>query len=168
MTEPLDYRAFANLKAALQAIAQGAGFFYSVDDTAVKLDFDNGVEEMLAPDGPRPCVLIELRQERWEYHGAGEVLHTLPATLHWLHTPAPVSDAVLGEPAVPQDEDRMRMFYRGCADVEKAITADTSRGGLVPDTRITDRRWNPLNGNQEVWAEIDIEMSVYRTYGVPA
>ena len=168
MTEPIDFRILANLKAALQAIAVSAGFYYDVDDAAVKLDADHGVEEMLAPNGPRPCLVIELRQESWEYHAAGEVLYTMPLTVHWWHTPAPPADALLGEPTPPQDEDRMQMYFRGVADIEKSVTADTSRGGLAVDTRITDRRWNPVNGGNDVWAEVDLELRVYRTYGVAA
>lgn len=168
MPEPIDYRVMANLKASLQAIATSAGYYYDVDNGAVKLDADHGVEAMLEPTGPRPCVLVELRNESWEYHPAGQVLYTLPVTVHWFHRSAPLVDVLLGEPSPPHDEDRMQMFYRGCADVEKALTADTSRGDLVPDTRITDRRWNPVNGGNDVWAELDVEMRVYRAYGVPS
>lgn len=168
MTEPIDFRILQNLKRALQAIAVNAGFYYDVDDAAVKLDAEHGVEEMWEPTGPRPFVVIELRPEAWEYHASGEVLYTMPMTVNWVHTPASPADALLGEPMPPQDEDRMQMYFRGLADVEKAIAADTSRGGLAVDTRITDRRWNPVNDGNDVWAEVDLELRVYRTYGVAA
>lgn len=168
MPEPHDYRLLLNLKAALQAISVAAGFFYTVDDAAVKLDAEHGVEELIAPNGPRPFVLIELRAESWEYHPSGEVLYTLPLTVHWVHTPAPMDDVVLNAPTAPEDEDRLRFYCRGVADIEQALASDAGRAGLSVDTRITGRRWNPTTGGQDVWAEIDVELSVYRRYGVPA
>jgi hypothetical protein len=163
--EPHDYRLLANLKAALQAIAVSAGFYYNVDNAAVKLDAEQGVEEMIAPGGPRPCIFIRLREEQWEYFASGEVRYKVPVTIFWQHTPAPLADAVLGEPSPTQDEDRMRIYYRGVADIEKAIGADSGRNGLSVDTRITDRQWLDVD-TQDVWAAVDVELQVYRQYGV--
>lgn len=168
MAEPLDFLLLANLKAALQAIRVADGYYYGVDDAAVKMDAETTIDELVGPESLRPFVLIEPRPEEWEYHPSGEVLYSVPLTLHWVHDPLPMSDALLGEPAQAEDASRMRVYYRGVADIEKAITRDTSRGGRSVDTRITGRRWNPVNSGQDVWAEIDIELKVYRTYGVPA
>lgn len=167
-TEPHDYRLLTNLKAALQAIAVSAGYYFDVADMAVKLDAEHGVEALVAADGPRPFILIEPRSEEWEYHPSGEVMYRLPLTLHWVGTAVPSADAVLGEPTPPEDEDRFKVYSRGVADIEKALAADTGRSGLSVDTRITGRRWNPVNSGQDVWAEVDVDLTVHRVYGVPA
>ncbi len=167
-TEPVDYRLMAALKASLQGISQSSGYFYDLDDQAVKLDPEHGVEEMTAANGPRPCVIVEAQVETWEYHPAGEVLYTLPVIVHWIHAPAPLADAVLGEPVPPQDEDRMRMYYRGVADVEKAIAENSALNAITSGAKITGRRWNPVNGGNDVWAEVDVEFRIYPTYGSPA
>lgn len=167
-TEPFDYRLFAGLKAALRAISVANGYYYDVAHAAVKLDAEHGVEDLVAPNGPRPAIIIELRSEVWEYLGSGEVHYAIPATLHWLGTAVPLEDAVSGEPTPPDDEDRMRVYFRGLADIEKAITRDESLGGVSQKAQITDRRWNHVNGGQDVWAEVDVEFGNYRTYGAPS
>lgn len=171
MPEPREFLIVANLKAALQAIAVEDGYYYGVDDGAVILDPDHDIEALTAQGAPRPFVIIELGDEQWEYHPAGEVRLVMPGSIHWVHDPTPPGDAISGVPSVVDDAARMQVFWRGCADVERAITVDTGRGGLAVDTRITNRRWQPApggSGGQTVWAELTLEIIVYRTYGVPA
>jgi hypothetical protein len=152
---PIEYQAIRNAQAALQAIAIASGYFFDVVDAAVKLDPDQAAEALVRPDGSRPFILIEMRDEVWQYDQANELRLTLPFTLHW------VSDA---PPAV--DESRLEMFYQACADVEKALAVDISRGGVASDTRITKRRMDMPPGTR-VWALIDAEIWLRRQYGQP-
>lgn len=164
MPEPRDYRIVLNLKAALQAIT-GPGFFYHVDLAAVKLDPDHGVEELATPGGPRPFIVIELRDDARVHLPAYQIEYERHYTVHWVHEPAAPTDVILGEPAIAADEDRVRMFERGVSDVEVAVSRDTGRGGLAVDTRIEAVRWN-RDAGQAVWAEVDIVIRAYREFGV--
>lgn len=156
MPEPVEYRVLANLKAALQAIATSGGYFYTVDDAAVKLDPNVDVETLIGDAKARPFVLIEAFPEEWEYQPALQLEMRMPVTVHWVHQMTETADEV-----------RLLTFFRGCADVETAITRDITRGGLAIDTRITKRAlFKELDG-AEVWAQLALEIRVYRTYGAP-
>lgn len=171
MLEPREFLIVNHLKAALQSIATADGYYYGVDDGAVVLDPEHDVEALTADGAPRPFLIVELGDEEWQYHPAGELKLVLPGLINWVHDPTPPQDAITGVPSVVDDDERMRIYWRGCADVEKALTVDTGRGGLAVDTRITNRRWQPAPGGaggQLVWAEIAFEIIIYRTYGVPA
>ena len=80
----------------------------------------------------------------------------LPVTIHWV-----------GESYPHIDESRMQTFFRGCADVERAIGADPTRGGLAVDTRILQRTEDDSTAGAQVWAVIDTEIRLYRTDGQP-
>lgn len=171
MPEPREFLIVSNLKAALQAIAVAGGYHYGVDDGAVVLDPDHDVEAMTQLGAPRPFIIVELGDEQWEYHPSGEIRLVMPGVINWAHDPTPPEDAITGVPTVVSDEARMQVYWRGCADVEKALAVDPGRGGHAVDTRISNRRWQPAPGGmggQTVWAEITFEIIVYRTFGVPA
>ena len=168
MSEPLEFRALQALQAALQGVA-GAGYYYDLAASAVKLDPDQGVDELLEAFGPRPYVILEVTPDRWAYnYGADQVKVVLPVTVHWVHEPTRTSDQMLGEPESAHDADRLQVFWRGCADVERAIGRDVHLGGLVTDTRILNRRWVPSEqDSQRIWAAIETEITLHRTYGQP-
>jgi len=170
MAEPQEFRVLQHLKASLGALTVAAGAFYDVDPSAVLLDPDYDVAALTAAGAPRPFVIIETRDEEWIYHPSGEVRLTMPLSVHWVHEPADPTDAVIGVPRALTGDERLCVFMRGCADVERALTSDTSRGGNAVDTRITNRVWQPapFQGGQAVWAELSVECIVYRSYGVPA
>lgn len=156
--DPREYLILRNLQQALLAITVVSGYHYDVRALAVKLDANHDVEALIAPDGPRPFVILEVRSERWQYWPSHMMNLVLPWTIHW------VSES---DPTI--DEDRARLFYRGCADVEQAIALDTGRGGLAIDTRIVNRELqkNAAEDGAQVWAAIDIEIKLERTYGQP-
>jgi len=157
MPEPIDYQIVLNLQAALQAISVASGYYYNVAGAAVKLDPNQGVDALIAPDGPRPFVVLELLPERWEYFPANEVRIVHPVTIHWVSTSSPTTD-----------ESRLQTFLRGCADVEQAIAVDTTRGGLATDTRIARRTFDTALDGAQVWAMVETEILVHRTFGAPA
>lgn len=167
MAEPYEYRVRAALKAAFQAIAVAGGFYYGVADGAVVLDPDADVEALLAPEAPRPLIIIEPDDEAWEYFASGEVIVRMPTMVTWVHTAVPDTDVVFGTPAPIDDDYRLKVFHRGVADLEKAIGLDPSLGGLVSDARITNRVWHPGRNGQEVVAQVTLELSSYRRYGQP-
>lgn len=151
--DPIEYRVVKHLQAALQAIAIADGYHFDVAGSAVRLDADVAVEQLIKPDGPRPFVLLDVPADRWSYpEKPNGVRLVLPIEIHW------VSDA-----APTDDDSLMKTFFQGCADVEAAIAADITRGGLAVDTRIVRRTFDPIGA--EVRAIIETEVVIRRTYG---
>lgn len=156
MPEPIEYRAILNLQATLQAISVAGGYHYDVVDAAVKLDPNVAVESLINPAGTRPLILIEVNPGRWEYQQAGALKVRLPLTVHWVSESTPTDDT-----------SRMKTFFRGCADVEKAAAVDINRGGLASDTRVTKQTFDTAVEGSRVWAQIEIDIWLHRQYGSP-
>lgn len=155
--EPIEYQVLTNLQAALQGIRIGNGYHYDVRGTAVKLDPNQDVESLIGgADAPRPFVLLEVLPERREYRPSLQIKITRPVTIHWVSESDPT-----------RDSDRLQVFMRGCADVERAIVQDITRGGLAGDTRIEKTAFDAAVDGSQVWAQIDIEILMHRTYGQP-
>jgi hypothetical protein len=155
--EPTEYLAIANLQEALQGISVGAGYFYDVRGTAVKLDPNQDVATLVEPDGPQPFIAIEVKPERREYEAGASVVHiTRPITVHWVRESDPT-----------HDEDLLRTFFRGIADVEKAVADDPSRGGYASETRVVTCTLSRDEDGSQVWAMVDLELWTIRTYGEP-
>lgn len=156
MGEPLDYLILRNLQTALGAMSIPGGYHYTVAGSAVKLDPNHNVDAFIAPDGPRPFVILEVKPETREYQPSRQLVIVQPVTIHWV-----------GESHPHIDESRMQTFFRGCADVERAIGADPTRGGLAVDTRIVKRTADDSTEGAQVWAVIETEIRSYRTDGQP-
>lgn len=158
MPEPISFRIVQHLQTALRAISIAGGYHYDVEGVAVKLDPNNAADAIKAPGAPRPLILIQVDPERREYQQAGELRQVLPIVINWVNE----SDAT-------NDDDRMRTFFRGCADVEQAIVGingdGLSRGGLAIDTRIVRCINNDDIDGSQVWAQIEIEIPLFRQYG---
>lgn len=154
--EPIELQVIQHLQAALQAITIAGGYHYDVAAAAVKLDPNQDVEALLAPGGARPFIVIDVAPETWQYEPASQVLLALPLTIHWVQDSDPTVDL-----------SRLQTYLRGCADVERAIAVDVTRGGLAADTRIVKRVQNTEADGALVWAALDVEITVHRTYGAP-
>lgn len=153
---PAEYQIVKNLQAALLAISLSAGYHFDVARLAVKLDPNHDVDSLIAPDGPRPFIVVEMNPDEWQYSPARLVSLTLPFTINW------ISDYV------PTDDDsRIFTFLAGCADVERAIAGDISRGGLARDTRIVKRSYDTAVDGAQVWARVEGVILTRRTYGQP-
>ncbi|MDP1570342.1 MAG: hypothetical protein Q8L86_10085 [Vicinamibacterales bacterium] len=153
---PVEYRVVRSLQSAIAAIAAGSTYWHTVASTAVKLDPNHKVEELIAPDGPRPFVLIDVQPERWSYPQSGQARLVMPITLHWI-----------GESDRTVDESRDEVFFKACADLEAAIAVDVTRGGLAVDTRIVRRTLDDGMDGGQVWAIVETEVALHRTYGRP-
>jgi hypothetical protein len=156
MPEPRSFLIVQNLQAALRAIAVAGGYHYSVASVAVKLDPNQANDVVHAPGGVRPLILVQVDPERRDYTQSNDVRMVLPLVIHWVHE----SDAT-------DDDSRMQVFFRGCADVEQAIALDIGRGGQAIDTRIIRCVNNDDLDGSQVWAQIEVEVSLYRQYGSP-
>jgi len=156
MSDPIDYLVVRNLQAALGAMTVVGGYHYDLAGTAVKLDPNHKVEDFIKPDGPRPFVILDLQPEDWNYQPAKQLRLVMPVRVHWV-----------GESTVTDDTSRMRTFLCGCADIERAVAADVTRGGLAVDTRIVRRQADDSTEGAQVWAIVDLEITLYRTYGQP-
>lgn len=154
MPEPIEYLIVRNLQTALLAIAVASGYHFTVAALAVKLDPNQDVESIIAPDGPRPFVIIEVNPETREYAPASQTTLRIPIRIHWIHD---------SDPTV--DESFLQTFYRGCADIERAVAVDTGRGGRATDTRLVACAYDTLGA--QVWAKVDLLIKVDRTYGAP-
>ncbi len=168
MPEPIEYLVMLDLQTALRQISIHDGYFHDVAGLAVKLDPNQGVEELVDPNGARPFLVLEKRPERWEYSGAvdyllggtpgmDQFLLTMPVVIHWINRSDPTID-----------ESRMQEFFRGCADIETAIGIDRTRGNLAVDTRVTQRTYDEAFDSAQVWAMVEAEVRIYRTLGLPS
>lgn len=156
MPEPIEYQAILNLQQALQGISVAAGYHFTVTGTAVKLDPNEDIDALVAPSGPRPFLILEIEPEAWQYLPALELRLTQAVRVHWIHDSDPTVDT-----------SKLRTYLRGCADVEKAIAVDVTRGGLAVDTRIVRRVPERAIDGGQVWAMVELEILLHRTYGVP-
>lgn len=156
MGEPIDFLIVQHLQTALGGMTVAGGYHYACAGTAVKLDPNHNVDAFVAPDGPRPFVVLEVKPEARTYLPALQVRLVMPITIHWI-----------GECLPHLDQSRMQTFFRGCADVERAISADLTRGGKAVDTRILRRTLDDSTEGAQVWAIIETEVRLYRTYGQP-
>lgn len=154
--DPIEFRIIQNLQAALQAIRSEDGFHYDVQAAAVRLDPNVDIESLIGDAAQRPFVLIDAHPESWNYQPAQQLVMVMPFTVHWI-----------SEATETTDEARLQTYFRGCADVEKAIATDITRGGLAFDTLITKRTLDRVVDGREVWAMVDGTIRVYREYGKP-
>lgn len=154
--EPIEFQIVQHLQAALLAMTVAGGYHYTMAASAVKLDPNSDIESLIAPNGPRPFSIIELGKQVREYQPSEQVRLVIPLVIHWVSDSSPTDDA-----------SRMQTFFRGVADVERAIAADVTRGGLAVDTRIVSPTFDTSSDGAQVWAQIDTEITIYRTYGVP-
>lgn len=156
---PIAYAIVKDVQTALRAMSVAGGYYYGVASDAVKLDPETDVEDMTAPNGPRPCVLIETGalDHNFTNSRSGEANVTLPLTIHWFHDADRTSDDAL-----------LQTFFRGCADVEKALTQDITRGGRAVDTRITSCDLVPVSNSGICWAAIKVDIHGWRAYGAPS
>lgn len=175
MTEPLEFQIMVALADRFRQMAVADGYYYGVDDDAVMLDPDNGVDALVQAGESlrkvRPFVIIEpLDGETWNYEPSNQLKFVMPIAVHWVHSAVPLEDAVTGVPRALSDLDRLRIYWRGCADIEKAINRsnDISLGGLAIDTRIVDRKWNQQVDGQDVWAQLTVHVTSRREFGKAA
>lgn len=155
MSEPLDYQILAHLKAALLAISVAGGYYYDVAPAAVKIDPATDIDALMAPGGPRPVYGIEFGDDTKEYYPADEVKVARTFKVFAVHDSDPADD-----------NDFMKVHIRLCAEVEKAVRVDPSRGGIALDTLITNTTYNTTFA-PKVWTEVDLAVTLYRTNGQP-
>ncbi len=156
--EPIEYQVVRNLQTALFAITLAGGYHYSIGATAVKLDPNADIEALIGDQALRPFVILEVQPDSWLIGGTSKnrAEIKLPVTIHWV-----------SEADELDDEARILTFFRGCADVERAITVDITRGNLAFDTRIVQRRLDRVIDGSQVWAMVDVDIAVKREYGQP-
>lgn len=157
MVEPVQLQILQNLQTALRAISTGTGYYHDLQPEAVKLDPDADAEAFAAYRGLRPFVVLQPMPETWFYEGMPlGVRLEWPIKIHWVC-----------EPDGTDDDAKATAFFRGCADVERALTRDISRGGLAVDHRVVTQTMNWSEDGLVVWAEIDTRVRVRRLFGAP-
>ncbi len=155
MNEPLEFRIVQDLQAALKSISVANGYHHDVENLAVKLDANHDVESLIGDLPLRPYLILELLPDKHEYFPAEQVRLLMPFIIHFVNDTDPTDD-----------DSMLKTYHRLCADVEKAIAADTTRNALATDTRILEREMHELEG-QKVWALVKGEIREHRTYGDP-
>ena len=158
MTEAREYLIVRNLQRALLAITVASGYHYGLTQAAVKIDPNTDLDQLLGDSALRPFAVVQVLPETWVVSGSrpSSADLTLPMSIHWV-----------SQTTEATDEARLLTFYRGCADIERAIVSDRQRGGLAQDTIITGRTLERIDDGAQVWARIDIQIRTHRTYGVP-
>lgn len=145
-----------NLQAVLLAMSVATGYYHDMRDGAVKLDANADVETLIGETQIRPFIVLDVQPETRSYSPAKIVELVTPVNIFWIH-----------EPPDPDDVTRMRTFFRGCADVERAIAKDITRGSLAIDTLIVDRTLDHTIDSAQVVAVIRTTMKRRRQYGSP-
>lgn len=157
MAEPISYRILLNLQDALQAISKSGGYWFNVGDDAVSIDPVDAIEVILGRTVQSPFMVVEAGPSgRPNYQPAEQMIELLPASI------IAAADAKQLDPVA-----RIQTYERLCADIEKAVTEDHTRGGLATDTRITSKQMNVNTGSVRVLAVVQLEIRVYREYGAP-
>lgn len=156
LVEPLLYRAVVSLQAALNAIQVADDYFHSVDaEVAVKLDPSADVHDLLSLEGPVPFVILEpLEERRTWFEKPDGIKVTQPFLVHWC-----------GESEADDDASRMRNYFRACADIERAVRVDPSRGGIVMETLFLNPRLTDFQQGARYWAVCEVQLVFYRTHG---
>ncbi len=155
MPEPLEFQIVQNLQAALRLISVANGYHHDIEVLAVKLDPNHDVETLIGDQAHRPFLILALSPDAYEYFPAEQIRLRMPFIIHAVNDTDPTDDDAM-----------LRMYWRLCADVEKAIAIDETRGGLATDTRILEREMHESEG-QQVWAMLKGEIREHRTYGAP-
>ncbi len=156
MPEPLEFRIVQNLQTALRFISVANGYHYDVAALAVKLDPNHEVESLIGDEPLRPFLIIDLSPDKYEYiEKPNRILLLMPFTIHAVNDTDPTDDDAM-----------LKVYLRLCADVEKAIAADITRGNLATDTRIFEREMHELEG-QQVQAMVKGGIREHRIYGAP-
>ena len=156
MAEPLELQIIENLKTAVEGISVAAGFFHDVAALAVKLDPDHDVALLIRDTPLRPFFFMTVSISPFKYvEKPNGILLLMNFAIHAVHDTDPTVD-----------DSMLKTYFRLCADIEKAISVDISRGGLATDTKILNGKMHELEG-QQVWAEVTGEIREHRTYGKP-
>lgn len=158
MPEPLEFRAIEALRDQLQGIRKASGYYYDLDRVGILLNVDGeAIHHMLTEnDGPRPFVFLVFNDvDQVIEQSPDDMKVTLKLALVWVNESNPTVD-----------EDRLKVFMRGAADVEKCLgQQDRSLGDLATDLRITGRGWD--SEGSRVYASFEVEIILWRTYGHP-
>lgn len=151
---PIEYQIVRNLQTALMAMTASDGYNYSIAESAVKLDPSYDIESFVGTRPLRPYVVLHVLPEVRSYESSAKRIKLMtPVDIYW------VNDA----PSVT-DDAQMEMYFRGCADVERAITRDLSLGGLASNITIINRERTGPDG-AEVRALIHTQILSHRIYG---
>src|SRR4051812_41873842 len=105
MRDPNEFTALVGLRDALRAMSVSGGYYHDVNALAVKLDPNQDIEQLVAVDGPRPFVILEVNPDTYAFGSArsGVVELSMPITVHWLSESVPTDD-----------ESLMRTYFQGC------------------------------------------------------
>ena len=160
MPEPIEFRIMQSLQTALKSINTVNGYHHTVNGFAVKLDPDHKVEDLIGgandPIGPpRPFIVLAPLPMEFNYEPANQLLMRMPFMIHAFHDSDPTDDNA-----------KLATYHRLCADVETALAADITRGGLATDTIILTQQMRDHDG-QFVEAQIPGQVRYRRTYGAP-
>lgn len=157
MPNPLTHDVLLNLQTTLQAISVAGGYHFDVDDDAVSLDPDKHIELLTGSSLRAPFYIIEAPPgRRFDYHPANQLRQVLTVNVTGAHEATPL-----------QPQTKLLRYEQLCADVERAVAVDHTRGGLATDTRVMDQQMGVIVGGQRVLAIIELEVRLYRTFGSP-
>jgi len=157
MTPPIEYAIVADVQGALHGIAVAAGYHADLAATAVKLDPNHKIEDLIAPGGPRPFAILEVLPGSWAYDESPlQVTRILPITVHYITDSDPTDDT-----------SRIRVFFESAADVERAIAGDVTRSGLASLTTIKSTNYDTNPDGSQIWTRMELEILYRRTFGAP-
>jgi hypothetical protein len=153
---PVAFLVLRSLQTAVRGIAVADGYHYTVGADDVTLDPTTPVEEIIRTQVRRPLFVLELLPLLYTFTPALQLRQVIPVTVHAIDE-ADASDA----------DSRLWKYLTLVADIERAVTRDLTRGGLVVDTRFTRTEMRVNAEDAQIYATVPIEMFLHRTFGEP-
>jgi hypothetical protein len=155
MSDSVRLQVLKNLQTTLQGMT-GAGYHYPVgDNSQVSLD---PTVNMLTRGGPDlPFFLIEPTPDgNREFYPSEQIVENLIVNISARY------DAASDDPL-----SKVTVWENLAADLEVALEADVTRGGLVVDTRCsTPQPFTGVGSNVVILVQ-PVIMKLYRRYGTP-
>lgn len=156
MAESIEYQILLNMQTALSGITVANGFKHTIVSLAVKLDADAKVEEIIGGAGARPFIILDPQAKQRTYPEKPNGMRVIwPITVHFVNDSDPKTDPAM-----------LLTYSRMVEDAEKALAADSERGGLATDTLLGSDEKREYEGAL-VWALIPFQIIFRRTYGSP-
>lgn len=157
MSTPVLLAIVLNLQTALQGIAQAAGYFNTVKATSVVLD---------------PVALLTVPATEVPFIVVGH--HQVAVSRTWTSRPNAFQDVTRFTLQTRFDAPgtdvarKVTAYTQWIADIEVAVAADITRGGVALDTKVEQAQpYFGLPNENICYAEIPIEIRWQRLYGKP-
>lgn len=158
IADPKRLQIVLAVQAALRRInGEAGGYFFAVQEASVSTELNTDLWSLPYASLPYLVVVPDSGQQD-EYQPANVLKVVFPLLI------VGRMDAEAGSIGT----ERLRTWEQLFADIERALTRDITLGGLVVDTRITDRQAGvDVGSSPQVHVRVNVRTTFYRQYGAP-